>query len=230
MGSSVLIVEDDPTTVKLVSLYLNRDGHKVMAASNGIEGLRMARETKPDLVVLDLMLPKLDGMEVCRVLREEESNVPIVMLTARVEEEDRLEGLDLGADDYVTKPFSPKELAARVRAVLRRTSREAERRGPSRIEHGEIAVDLRRRSVSVGPDRITLTPTEFRLLVMFMREPGRTFTREQIIDHVFGYDFDGFDRTVDVHVSNVRGKLGAGAKGSRYIQTVYGVGYKLRDE
>lgn len=230
MGSSVLIVEDDPTTVKLVSLYLNRDGHKVMAAYNGVDGLRLAREAKPDLVVLDLMLPKLDGMEICRVLREEESNVPIVMLTARVEEEDRLQGLDLGADDYVTKPFSPKELAARVRAVLRRTSREAEKQGPDKMEHEDIAVDLRRRAVNVGPDRITLTPTEFRLLVMFMREPGRTFTREQIIDHVFGYDFDGFDRTVDAHVSNVRSKLGTDSTGSKYIQTVYGVGYKFRDE
>ena len=230
MGSSVLIVEDDPTAVKLVSLYLNRDGHKVMAAYNGVDGLRLAREAKPDLVVLDLMLPKLDGMEICRVLREEESNVPIVMLTARVEEEDRLQGLDLGADDYVTKPFSPKELAARVRAVLRRTSREAEKQGPDKMEHEDIAVDLRRRAVNVGPDRITLTPTEFRLLVMFMREPGRTFTREQIIDHVFGYDFDGFDRTVDAHVSNVRSKLGTDSTGSKYIQTVYGVGYKFRDE
>ena len=230
MGSSVLIVEDDPTTVKLVSLYLNRDGHKVMAAYNGVDGLRLAREARPDLVVLDLMLPKLDGMEICRVLREEESTIPIVMLTARVEEEDRLQGLELGADDYVTKPFSPKELAARVRAVLRRTSREAEKQGPNSMEHGDISVHLHRRTVNVGPDRITLTPTEFRLLVMFMREPGRTFTREQIIDHVFGYDFDGFDRTVDAHVSNVRSKLGTDSTGSKYIQTVYGVGYKFGDE
>ena len=130
MGSTVLIVEDDPSTAKLVALYLNRDGHKVMTAANGVDGLRLAREARPDLLVLDLMLPKLDGIEITRALRDDGSDVPIIMLTARVEEEDRLTGLDLGADDYVTKPFSPKELAARVRAVLRRSAREAEKSGP----------------------------------------------------------------------------------------------------
>ena len=228
MASTVLIVEDDPETVDLVGLYLRHDGHRVLSARDGLEGLRLARETRPDLVVLDLMLPRLDGMEVCRVLREE-SEVHIVMLTARVEEEDRLAGLDFGADDYITKPFSPKELAARVRAVLRRTARSALESGPPALEHDGLKVNLRTRAVRVGNTRPTLTPTEFRLLVMFMREPGRIFTRGQVIDQVFGYDFDGFDRTVDAHVSNLRRKLEADLDKPRYIHTIYGVGYRFGD-
>ena len=228
MPSTVLIVEDDPNTVELVRLYLRRDGHKVLAAGDGLEGLRQAREAHPDLVVLDLMLPGLDGRDVCRILREE-SEVPIVMLTARVEEEDRLAGLDLGADDYVTKPFSPRELAARVRAVLRRTARDALERGPTELAYGDITVNLRQHSPYLAGTPVRLTPTEFRLLALLMREPGRTFTRDQIIDGVFGYDFDGFDRTVDAHVSNLRRKLEADPEKPRYIHTIYGVGYRFGD-
>ncbi len=228
MASHVLIIEDDPNTVKLVALYLGRDGHKVLSARDGLEGLRLAREVRPDLIVLDLMLPRLDGMEICRVLREE-SDVPIVMITARVDEQDRLAGLDIGADDYVTKPFSPRELAARVRAVLRRTARDGHETGPSRLEHKDVTVDLNTRVVQSGSRKLNLTPTEFRLLVMLMRETGRTFTREQIIDRVFGYDFDGFDRTVDAHVTNVRRKLEPEPKKPRYLHTVYGVGYRFGD-
>ena len=226
MSSRILIVEDDPDTTRLVGLYLARDGHKILSAADGLEGLRLAREARPDLVVLDLMLPKMDGTEVCRTLREE-SMVPIIMLTARVEEADRLAGLDLGADDYVTKPFSPKELAARVRAVLRRTAREALERGPEELSYEDITVDVRRRTVHVGTESLTLTPTEFRILILFMREPGRTFTRDHIIDRVFGYDFDGFDRTVDAHVANLRRKLSGDRKEANYIETIYGVGYRL---
>ena len=228
MPSRILIVEDDPDTARLAGLYLARDGHKVIAATDGIEGLRLAREAHPDLVVLDLMLPLLDGMEVCRTLRDE-SMVPIIILTARVEEVDRLAGLDLGADDYVSKPFSPKELAARVRAVLRRTAREALERGPEKLEFHNITVNLRRRTVCVGTDRVSLRPTEFRFLVLFIREPGRTFSRDQIIDRVFGHDFLGFDRTVDAHVANLRRKLGGEGVGGGHIQTVYGAGYRLGD-
>ena len=226
--STVLIVEDDPDTVKLVGLYLGRDGHKVLSAADGVEGLRLAREARPDLVVLDLMLPRLDGAEVCRVLREE-SKVAIVMLTARVEEEDRRAGLDLGADDYVTKPFSPRELAARVRAVLRRAAREASEHGHVELKYGEVNVHTVRRTVHAGSTPVQLTPTEFRLLVLLIREPGRTFSREQIIDRVFGYDFDGFDRTVDAHVANLRRKLAANGDEADYIHTVYGVGYRFGD-
>ena len=228
MPGTILIVEDDPNTVKLVGLYLGRDGYRVLSATDGLEGLRLARESRPDLVVLDLMLPRLDGMEVCRVLREE-TKVPIIMLTARVEEEDRLAGLDLGADDYVTKPFSPRELAARVRAVLRRATREAVNKGPEELEYGDIKVHLMRRTTHIGPTPVQLTPTEFRMLALLIREPGRTFSREQIIDQVFGYDFDGFDRTVDAHVANLRRKLESNSSGQRYIYTVYGAGYRLGD-
>lgn len=226
MANTVLIVEDDPNTLELVELYLHNDGHKVLTTQDGLEGLRLAREAHPDLVVLDLMLPGMDGLEICRTLREE-SEVPIVMLTARVEEDDRLAGLDMGADDYLTKPFSPRELAARVRAVLRRTARDALEQGPAELTHGDVKVDLRDHTVSVKGTEMILTPTEFRLLVLLMREPGRTFTREQIIDRVFGYDFDGFDRTVDAHVSNLRRKLEAGPESPSYIHTIYGVGYRF---
>ena len=228
MASTVLIVEDDPHTVEVVQLYLRRDGHQVISAADGLEGLRLAREAHPDLVVLDLMLPGMDGIEVCRLLREE-SEVPIVMLTARAEEEDRLAGLDLGADDYVTKPFSPRELAARIRAVLRRSARDVSDSGPVELAYGNIAVNRPRRTVHVGDTAVSLTPTEFRLLVLMMREPGRIFTRDQIIDRVFGYDFEGFDRTVDVHISSLRRKLEGACPDQRYIHTVYGVGYKLGD-
>ena len=228
MPSTVLIVEDDPHTVEVVRLYLRRDEHIVLTASDGISGLRLFKEARPDLVVLDLMLPGLDGLEVCRQLRTE-SDVPIVMLTARVEEEDRIAGLELGADDYVTKPFSPRELAARIRAVLRRTTQDASERGPSTLNYGEISLDTQQRAVSLAGKPLKLTPTEFRLLTLLLRDPGKTFTRDQIIDRVFGYDFEGFDRTVDSHVYSLRRKLDAAAGERRYVQTVYGVGYKLGD-
>ena len=228
MASTVLIVEDDPDTAKLVSLYLQRDGHKVLCARDGVEGLRLARDARPDLVVLDLMLPKLNGIGVCRTLRQE-STVPIVMVTARVEEEDRLKGLDLGADDYVTKPFSPRELAARIRAVLRRTAKVDPEPGPAEVAHSGVTVDLHRRTVYVDDRKAVLTPTEFGILVMLIKEPERTFSREQIIDRVFGFDFQGFDRTVDAHIANIRRKIRP-LDGPDHIQTVYGVGYRFSND
>ena len=228
MASTVLIVEDDPDTAKLVSLYLQRDGHKVLCARDGIEGLRLARDARPDLVVLDLMLPKLNGIGVCRTLRQE-STVPIVMVTARVEEEDRLKGLDLGADDYVTKPFSPRELAARIRAVLRRTAKVDPEPGPAEVAHSGVTVDLHRRTVCVDDRKAVLTPTEFGILVMLIKEPERTFSREQIIDRVLGFDFQGFDRTVDAHIANIRRKIRP-LDGPDHIQTVYGVGYRFSND
>ncbi len=226
MPVKVLVVEDDPHAVELIRLYLSRDGHTVLTARDGLEGLRLAREELPDLLVLDLMLPGMDGLQVCRLVRQE-SDMPIIMLTARVEEEDRLTGLDLGADDYITKPFSPRELAARVRAVLRRTSRDSLESGPSELSYGAVSVNLRQRSVHVSDTWMQLTPTEFRLLATLVREPGRVFTREQIIDRAFGYDFEGFDRTVDAHISSLRRKLEAVPPQTRYIHTVYGVGYRF---
>ena len=229
MDNSVLIVEDDPETVELVSLYLRRDGYTVLSAPDGLEGLRLAREAQPDLVILDLMLPRLDGMQVGRILREE-TDVPIIMLTARVDEADRLAGLELGADDYVTKPFSPRELAARVKAVLRRSANDPIGQGPPQLVYNRLTVDLRNRSVHVGETRVGVTPTEFRLLAMMVREPARVFTRDQIIDRVFGYEFEGFDRTVDTHVSSLRRKLEPVMDNRRHIHTVYGVGYRFGDE
>ena len=228
MASTVLVVEDDPTTTDFVTRYLRRDGHKVLSAADGEEGLRLARERKPDLIVLDLMLPKLDGAEVCKALRAE-SDVPIVMLTARVDEQDRLRGLNAGADDYIAKPFSPRELAARVRAVLRRTARMREESGPTQISAGGLTLDVAKLTGYVGERQIRLTPTEVRLLRLLLSEPGRVFSREQIISRVFSDDFEGFDRTIDTHVANLRRKL-RGNDGSRqYIETVYGAGYRFGD-
>ncbi len=228
MPSTVLIVEDDPHALELVRLYLDQDGHQVLVATNGIEGLRLAREAAPDLIVLDLMLPGIDGTEVCRQVRQE-SNVPIIMVTARVEEEDRLMGLEMGADDYITKPFSPRELAARVRVVLRRTAREQSERTRYELKQGPFTVNIPHGTVHRDSTAVRLTPTEFRLLVLLMGDPGRIFSRKLIIDRVFGYDFDGFDRTVDAHVSSLRRKLDSTPGEPRFIHTVYGLGYKFGD-
>ena len=226
VGKRVLVVDDDAKAVELVRLYLNRDGYRVLSAYNGTEGLRLAREAHPDLVVLDLMLPGMDGLEVCRTLRSE-SEVPIIMLTARTTEEDKLAGLDLGADDYLTKPFSPKELAARVRAVLRRLPEETLHRGPVEIKHGELALNFLKHEASLAGVPLHLTPIEFKLLGVLAREPGRVFNRAQLIEKVLGYDFEGFDRTIDVHILNLRRKLKSETGNRGYIRTVYGAGYKL---
>ena len=232
MASTVLILEDDPHTVEVVQFYLCHDGHDVLSATDGITGLSLAREAQPDLIVLDPMLPGMDGLEICRTLRQE-SDVPIVMLTARADEEDRLAGPDIGADDYVSKPFSPQELAAPIGAVLRRTARDGQETSTSSLTYGPISVDTQKRTVYVGETQVHLTPIEVPLLVLLIREPGRTFTRGQIIDRVFGYDFEGFDRTVDSHVYSLRRKIeaSAGENGgeTKYINTIYGVGYRLGD-
>jgi len=224
VGKRILVVDDDAKTVELVKLYLNRDGYKVLVAYNGTEALRLAREVHPDLIVLDLMLPGMDGLEVCSALRAE-SDVPIIMLTAKTAEQDRLLGLDLGADDYVTKPFSPKELAARVRAVLRRLPEDALQRGPVEITHGELRINFLKREVYLANKPVRLTPVEFRLLGVLIKESGRTFSRAQLVDRVYGFDFDGFDRTVDVHIRNLRRKLEPDPDHPQYIRTVYGAGY-----
>jgi len=225
-GKRVLVIDDDVKTTELVKLYRRRDGYKVVTAYDGIQAVNVAKETHPDLVVLDLMLPGLDGFDVFRALRAE-SDVPIIMLTAKTTEQDRLNGLDLGADDYVTKPFSPKELAARVRAVLRRLPDETLERGPSELRHGELLVNFAKHEASVAGRLLDLTPVEFRLLGVLIREPDRVFSRAQLIEKVFGYDFDGFDRTIDVHIYNLRRKLEPDPRSPIYIKMVYGVGYKF---
>ena len=225
-GKRVLVVDDDERTVGLVKLYLNRDGYRVLTSYNGTEALRLAREKHPDLIVLDLMLPGMDGHEVCRTLRNE-SDVPIIMLTARTTDEDKLTGLGLGADDYVTKPFSPRELAARVRAVLRRVPGE---RGPDEIKCGRLTVDFIRFEAFLDGKSLNLTPVEFKLLGVLAKEAGRVFSRAELIEKALGYDFEGFDRTIDVHILNLRRKLEPDSSHSRYIKTVYGSGYKFSEE
>ena len=222
----ILVVDDDPKTVSLVKLYLESEGHKVLCAYDGLEALRLAREERPNLIVLDLMLPGMDGLEVCRTLRTE-SDVPVIMLTAKTTESDKLTGLDLGADDYVTKPFSPRELAARIKVVLRRTPSESLERGPAEVACGELKMNFREHTVTVGGGTVALTPTEFRLLGTLVREAGQVLSREQLIQRVLGLDFDGFDRTIDVHILNLRRKLGDDPAHPRFIKTVYGAGYKF---
>jgi two-component system alkaline phosphatase synthesis response regulator PhoP len=226
MNKRVLVVDDDAKTVDLVRLYLNRDGYRVSVAYDGPEALRLAREVHPDLIVLDLMLPGCDGLQVCRTLRQE-SDVPIIMLTARTTEEDKLSALGLGADDYVTKPFSPRELAARVRAVLRRIPDESLEHGREELRLGELAINFLRHEASYGGRALALTPVEFKLLSVIAQEPGRTFTRAQLVEKVMGYDFDGFDRTIDVHILNLRRKLEPDPTKPQLIQTVYGAGYRF---
>jgi len=224
-GKKVLVVDDDVKTVELVKLYLNRDGYRVLAAYDGAEALRLAREGRPDLIVLDLMLPGMDGLEVCRTLRDE-SDVPIIMLTARTTDEDKLTGLGLGADDYVTKPFSPRELAARVRTVLRRLPGE---RGPAEIKRGALALNFLKQEASVAGKPLNLTPIEFKLLGVLIKEPGRVFSRAELIEKALGYDYKGFDRTIDVHILNLRRKLEPAPDHPKYIKTAYGAGYKYSE-
>lgn len=223
-----LVIEDDKSVSQLIRLYLAEDGYRVLNAQDGLSGLRMAIEDSPDIVLLDLNLPGMDGIEVCRNIREK-SDLPVIMVTARVEEDERLGGLDMGADDYVSKPFSPRELVARVNAVLRRTSRARTKRDDvgERFEAGDLVVDLSKRSASVQGREVELTPTEFRLLTYFFESPGRTVSRQQIIDNVFGYDFSGYDRTVDTHVSNLRKKLDAVNPDRKHLKTMYGFGYRF---
>jgi len=222
-GKKVLVVDDDVKTVELVKLYLNRDGYRVITAYNGNDALKLAREDHPDLIVLDLMLPGMNGLDVCRTLREE-SDVPIIMLTALTTDDDRLKGLDYGADDYMTKPFSPRELAARVRAVLRRLPGE---RGPEKIQHGNLMVDFLKHEAYIENKPLNLTPIEFKILGALVKEPGRVFSRAQIIENALGHDFDSFDRTIDVHILKLRRKLEPEPHHPRFIKTIYGAGYKL---
>jgi len=225
MNKKILVVEDDHKTSELIQVCLRKDSYRVAAAYDGQEALEMARKIRPDLVILDLMLPRLDGLEVCQQLRAE-SRVPIIMLTGKSTEDDKLLGLDLGADDYVTKPFSFRELLARVRAVLRRVP-EAEEEDLENAVFGDLTISFRRHEVTRGGEVVSLTPTEFKLLELFARNPGRAFTRLQLVDLVLGMDFEGFERTIDTHVMNLRRKIEDDVSRPRFVRTVFGVGYKF---
>ena len=226
MNHKILIIEDDKKLANLLRLYLEKDGYRVLIAHEGREGLTAARQRRPDLILLDLMLPGMGGLDVCRSLRAD-SKTPIIILTARSTEDDKLIGLDLGANDYVTKPFSPREVVARVRAVLRRTTDRDE--GPSRFTVDGLAIDLTAHTADLNGQRLHLTPKEFRLLVLMATYPGRAFSRLELLEEVFGLDYEGLERTVDVHIMNLRKKIEADPIRPIFIQTVYGVGYRFTE-
>jgi DNA-binding response OmpR family regulator len=223
---TVLLVEDEPKIAQIVRDYLQHAGFEVVSTGDGPSAVTLARERRPDLVVLDLGLPRMDGFDVAKHVRRE-SRVPIIMLTARVEESDRLRGLELGADDYVTKPFSPRELVARVRAVLRRAD-PAEGDGGT-LRRGDLVIDNSRMSVARQGATIELTPTEFQIVAALARRAGRVFTRAQLLDAVRGSEVESFERAIDVHIKNIRRKLEPDSRRPRYILTVYGIGYKFSE-
>src|SRR5437764_3863058 len=223
-GEKVLVVDDEEHIVELARLYLSRDGYRVESVTDGALALEAFGRARPDLVVLDVMLPGVDGLTICREIRAR-SQVPILMLTARDEVTDKVVGLELGADDYLTKPFHPQELVARAKALVRRAKLEPDQ--PKLIRAGKLEVDLERHEVRFGTGKLQLRPKEFDLLALLARHPGRVFQRSELLDLVWGYDFPGYTRTVDVHVQQLREKLAGGGVTDPVIQTVWGVGYKL---
>lgn len=223
---NILIIEDERKTSELIQLYLQRNGYKPLAAANGRIGLEMARAHQPDLIVLDLMLPELDGLDLCRILRAE-ADIPIIMLTARSTEDDKLLGLDLGADDYLTKPFSPRELIARVRTILRRVGKQPIEEPAKVLTWDVLSVNTTQHTVTKADQPVVLTPKEFRLLETLMREPGRVFSRVELLEKAFGLDYDGLERTIDVHIRNLRQKIEPNPNQPQYIQTVFGIGYRF---
>ena len=227
MSQKILVVDDELEIVKVVRAYLEQSGFRVITASDGQQALVVFRHEQPDLVVLDLSLPQLDGLDVCRAIRRE-SNVPIIMLTARVEETDRLIGLEIGADDYITKPFSPREVVARVRTVLRRSTSAPER--TSLITIGALSIDPLKHEVQLLDRLIDLTPSEFNILFVMASQPGRAFSRMELLDAAQGEAYEGYERSIDVHIKNLRQKLGDEPRDPTYILTVYGVGYKFSDK
>jgi DNA-binding response OmpR family regulator len=227
MAETVLVVDDEQQIVRVVKGYLENAGYRVLAASNGEEALRQAQRERPDLVVLDLLMPKMDGMALTQRLRTEMPEVAIIMLTARVEEMDRIMGLKMGADDYVTKPFSPRELVARVEAVLRRIDRAAPKREVLRV--GDLTLDLGSRTAARGESPLDLTPTEFKVLAAMMRAPGQALSRERLLEAAQGVAFEAYERTIDVHIKNLRQKLEVEAGLPDPIKTVRGVGYRIED-
>lgn len=226
----VLVVDDEPKITQVVTAYLEKEGYQVFTASSGKEALELNERKIPDLIILDLRLPDLSGEEVCRRIRQRH-DTPVLMLTAKAEEEDKVQGLAIGADDYLTKPFSPRELVARVRAILRRVKAEREpQRDIISFDNGRVRIDVAKQEVSLNGEIITLTPNEYKLLLALARYPGRVYTRSELINKVQGYEYEGYDRTIDAHVKNLRQKIEEDPKNPRYILTVFGVGYKFGGE
>lgn len=227
MAKLILIVDDEPKLVNLVRGYLEQDGYDVVSANDGRTALFAARDHKPDLIILDLMMPEMDGWEFLRRHRQER-NTPVIMLTARVEDVDKIAGLEMGADDYLTKPFSPRELVARVRAVLRRTGMAAEE--PEVLRAGNLVLDADARLLTQASRPVELTPMEFDLLATFMRSPGRAFSRLELLERTQGYAYDGYERTIDVHIKNLRKKIEADSTNPQFVLTVFGVGYRFNPD
>ncbi len=230
MAHRILVVDDDRQIVRLVQSYLQQSGFTVLTAYDGEEALHAIRREKPDLVVLDLMLPKRDGLEITRILRNDEAlaAIPILMLTARVEDVDKLIGLELGADDYLTKPFNPQEVVARVKAILRRSSGTL--KPPAVLQLRGLRLDLERHVATIDDRLLDLTPTEFDLLRVLMQNPDRAFTRGELIEKTVGYGYEGLERTIDSHIKNLRKKIEVDPAQPEYLETVFGVGYRLREQ
>lgn len=229
----VLIIEDDPQIVDLIEIHLTDLGCSLVRASDGLRGLAAAEGSKFDLIILDLMLPHVDGFEVCRRLRMQKINTPILMLTAKSEEIDKVLGLETGADDYLTKPFSVRELIARVKAIFRRTSlsqQKIEEEPPSILDFGDLVIDLEKRKVTLQQKRVELSPKEFELLALMASQPGKSYDRQRLLTLVWGYDFDGFEHTVNSHINRLRRKIEPQADQPRYILTTWGVGYRFNEE
>lgn len=229
MQHTILVVDDDKKIVDLIRIYLEKERYRVIIASDGPQALKLARQQQLSLIILDWMLPIIDGPDVCRILRAE-CDIPIILLTARSTEDDKLLGLNLGADDYLTKPFSPRELVARVRVVLRRTNQQKEDDRLPELRLGDLVVDFFAHEARLHQTVVHLTPKEFKLLETLAREPGRAFSRAELVTSVFGFDYEGFERTIDVHLMNLRKKIEPFPEQPIYLHTVYGVGYKLRKE
>lgn len=227
MSELILIIEDEPKIAKLARDYLEKNQFRVLTAINGYDGLTIARQEKPSLIVLDLNLPGMDGLDVCRTLRRE-SDVPIIMLTARADETDKLIGLEIGADDYITKPFSPRELVARVRVVLRRVRGGVQ--SPEQLQGADITIDLSGHNVTRDGISIELSRTEFNLLTTLIEHRGQTLSREQLLKQIHGYSHTGYDRSIDAHIKNLRKKIESDPANPRYILTVFGIGYKFNDK
>ncbi len=227
MAKTILVVDDEKRLVSVVEAYLEQEGYHVVKAYNGREALHVARDEKPDLIILDVMMPEMDGLEFMRHHRKE-NDTPIILLTAKVESDDRVIGLELGADDYLTKPFRPRELLARIRAVLRRVGET--KPVASKLRSGDIMLDREQHTVEVSGDYIDLTPSEFDILTALMSTPGRVFSRLELLDLIQGTAYEGYERTIDVHIKNLRAKIEADSRDPHYVQTVYGVGYRFARE
>lgn len=227
MAKTIMVVDDEKRLVSVVEAYLSQEGFRIVTASNGREALILARQEKPDLIILDIMMPEMDGYEFMRLHRKE-SETPIILLTAKVADDEKVIGLELGADDYITKPFRPRELVARVRAVLRRTGQVEPKAKILRV--ADITLDRDSHTVKVGDRFVDLTPSEFDLLATLMSAPGRAFSRLDLLDRLQGVAYEGYERTIDVHIKNLRSKIKVDSQSQSYIETVYGVGYRFTRE